>query len=103
MQRWGGKVEQWLERPRPLGAAWIGGSGSCSTHGRFVTGPAPRLALGAGGRLALGCRCSPGARLGLDSCSRPDAPSLCLPSRIKGWWVFHHYISTFLSGVMLTW
>lgn len=23
--------------------------------------------------------------------------------RIKGWWVFHHYISTFLSGVMLTW
>ncbi|XP_065137511.1 transmembrane protein 120A-like [Paramisgurnus dabryanus] len=24
-------------------------------------------------------------------------------SRIKGWWVFHHYISTFLSGVMLTW
>ncbi|XP_053130911.1 ion channel TACAN isoform X2 [Hemicordylus capensis] len=26
-----------------------------------------------------------------------------LNSRIKGWWVFHHYISTFLSGVMLTW
>uniref|UniRef100_A0A8B9GNV2 Transmembrane protein 120A n=1 Tax=Amazona collaria TaxID=241587 RepID=A0A8B9GNV2_9PSIT len=24
-------------------------------------------------------------------------------SKIKGWWVFHHYISTFLSGVMLTW
>ncbi|KAG7226054.1 hypothetical protein INR49_018664 [Caranx melampygus] len=24
-------------------------------------------------------------------------------SRIKGWWVFHHYISAFLSGVMLTW
>ncbi|XP_066518610.1 transmembrane protein 120A-like [Hoplias malabaricus] len=24
-------------------------------------------------------------------------------SRIKGWWVFHHYITTFLSGVMLTW
>ncbi|XP_007422816.1 transmembrane protein 120B [Python bivittatus] len=24
-------------------------------------------------------------------------------SRIKGWWVSHHYISTFLSGVMLTW
>uniref|UniRef100_A0A147A584 Transmembrane protein 120A n=1 Tax=Fundulus heteroclitus TaxID=8078 RepID=A0A147A584_FUNHE len=24
-------------------------------------------------------------------------------SRIKGWWVFHHYLSTFLSGVMLTW
>ncbi|KAG8146054.1 hypothetical protein E2320_012465 [Naja naja] len=23
--------------------------------------------------------------------------------RIKGWWVSHHYISTFLSGVMLTW
>ncbi|XP_035310801.1 ion channel TACAN isoform X1 [Cricetulus griseus] len=23
--------------------------------------------------------------------------------RIKGWWVFHHYVSTFLSGVMLTW
>uniref|UniRef100_A0A8C7YUY3 Transmembrane protein 120A n=1 Tax=Oryzias sinensis TaxID=183150 RepID=A0A8C7YUY3_9TELE len=23
--------------------------------------------------------------------------------RIKGWWVFHHYISAFLSGVMLTW
>uniref|UniRef100_A0A3B3TR69 Transmembrane protein 120Ab n=1 Tax=Poecilia latipinna TaxID=48699 RepID=A0A3B3TR69_9TELE len=22
---------------------------------------------------------------------------------IKGWWVFHHYISAFLSGVMLTW
>lgn len=29
-----------------------------------------------------------------------------LPSdlpRIKGWWVSHHYVSTFLSGVMLTW
>lgn len=24
-------------------------------------------------------------------------------SRIRGWWVFHHYVSTFLSGVMLTW
>ncbi|XP_061596365.1 ion channel TACAN-like [Cololabis saira] len=24
-------------------------------------------------------------------------------SRIKGWWAFHHYLSTFLSGVMLTW
>ncbi|XP_032901879.1 ion channel TACAN [Amblyraja radiata] len=24
-------------------------------------------------------------------------------SRIKGWWVIHHYISAFLSGVMLTW
>uniref|UniRef100_A0A8C9ZCS1 Transmembrane protein 120Ab n=1 Tax=Sander lucioperca TaxID=283035 RepID=A0A8C9ZCS1_SANLU len=24
-------------------------------------------------------------------------------SRIKGWWVFHHYISSFLSSVMLTW
>uniref|UniRef100_A0A8V1AL89 Transmembrane protein 120A n=1 Tax=Gallus gallus TaxID=9031 RepID=A0A8V1AL89_CHICK len=24
-------------------------------------------------------------------------------SKIKGWWVFHHHISTFLSGVMLTW
>ncbi|KAM9319498.1 transmembrane protein 120A [Gastrophryne carolinensis] len=24
-------------------------------------------------------------------------------SRIKGWWVLNHYISTFLSGVMLTW
>ncbi|KAM6946280.1 transmembrane protein 120A-like [Aplochiton taeniatus] len=24
-------------------------------------------------------------------------------SRIKGWWVFHHYISAFLSGVILTW
>uniref|UniRef100_A0AAZ3QV48 Transmembrane protein 120B n=1 Tax=Oncorhynchus tshawytscha TaxID=74940 RepID=A0AAZ3QV48_ONCTS len=24
-------------------------------------------------------------------------------SRIKGWWVSHHYVSTFLSGVMLTW
>uniref|UniRef100_A0A8C4QWQ9 Transmembrane protein 120A n=1 Tax=Eptatretus burgeri TaxID=7764 RepID=A0A8C4QWQ9_EPTBU len=24
-------------------------------------------------------------------------------SRIKGWWVTHHYISTFLTGVMLTW
>lgn len=23
--------------------------------------------------------------------------------RIKGWWVFQHYVSTFLSGVMLTW
>ncbi|CDQ74012.1 unnamed protein product [Oncorhynchus mykiss] len=23
-------------------------------------------------------------------------------SRIKGWWVFHHYVSAFLSGVMLT-
>ncbi|XP_061026320.1 transmembrane protein 120B isoform X6 [Eubalaena glacialis] len=22
---------------------------------------------------------------------------------IKGWWVSHHYVSTFLSGVMLTW
>ncbi|XP_036392885.1 ion channel TACAN-like [Megalops cyprinoides] len=24
-------------------------------------------------------------------------------SRIKGWWVFHHYIAAFQSGVMLTW
>uniref|UniRef100_A0A384CPU0 Transmembrane protein 120A n=1 Tax=Ursus maritimus TaxID=29073 RepID=A0A384CPU0_URSMA len=24
-------------------------------------------------------------------------------AKIKGWWVFHHYVSTFLSGVMLTW
>ncbi|XP_061905041.1 ion channel TACAN [Entelurus aequoreus] len=24
-------------------------------------------------------------------------------SRIRGWWVFHHYVFTFLSGVMLTW
>ncbi|KAL4647663.1 transmembrane protein 120A-like [Arapaima gigas] len=24
-------------------------------------------------------------------------------SRIKGWWVLHHYISAFLSGVTLTW
>ncbi|CAB1348481.1 unnamed protein product [Coregonus sp. 'balchen'] len=24
-------------------------------------------------------------------------------SKIKGWWVFHHYVSAFLSGVMLTW
>uniref|UniRef100_A0A672P9L3 Transmembrane protein 120A n=1 Tax=Sinocyclocheilus grahami TaxID=75366 RepID=A0A672P9L3_SINGR len=24
-------------------------------------------------------------------------------SKIKGWWVFQHYVSTFLSGVMLTW
>ncbi|XP_028662861.1 ion channel TACAN [Erpetoichthys calabaricus] len=24
-------------------------------------------------------------------------------SRIKGWWVLHHYVSTFQSGVMLTW
>uniref|UniRef100_A0AAY5L0Z5 Transmembrane protein 120A n=1 Tax=Esox lucius TaxID=8010 RepID=A0AAY5L0Z5_ESOLU len=23
--------------------------------------------------------------------------------RIKGWWVFHHYVFCFLSGVMLTW
>lgn len=27
----------------------------------------------------------------------------CCVLRIKGWWVFHHYVSTFLSGVMLTW
>nr|XP_019950455.1 PREDICTED: transmembrane protein 120A [Paralichthys olivaceus] len=24
-------------------------------------------------------------------------------SKIKGWWVVHHYVSAFLSGVMLTW
>ncbi|KAI5613008.1 transmembrane protein 120A, partial [Silurus asotus] len=24
-------------------------------------------------------------------------------TKIKGWWVFQHYVSTFLSGVMLTW
>ncbi|XP_060768013.1 LOW QUALITY PROTEIN: ion channel TACAN-like [Neoarius graeffei] len=24
-------------------------------------------------------------------------------SKIKGWWVFQYYVSTFLSGVMLTW
>ncbi|XP_029426982.1 transmembrane protein 120B [Rhinatrema bivittatum] len=28
---------------------------------------------------------------------------ICNGSRIKGWWVSHHYVSTFLSGVMLTW
>lgn len=31
-----------------------------------------------------------------------ECPSSDLP-RIKGWWVSHHYVSTFLSGVMLTW
>uniref|UniRef100_A0A8C4WT69 Transmembrane protein 120A n=1 Tax=Gopherus evgoodei TaxID=1825980 RepID=A0A8C4WT69_9SAUR len=37
-------------------------------------------------------------------CTSPSVslPLLCSP-RIKGWWVFHHYVSTFLSGVMLTW
>lgn len=33
-------------------------------------------------------------------------PELSVPlfsPRIKGWWVSHHYVSTFLSGVMLTW
>lgn len=103
MRRRCGKVEQRLEAPQPLGAAWTGGTGSCSARGHFVTSPAPRLVLGAGGWLVLGWLCSPGGRLGLNLCSRPDAPCLCLPSRIKGWWVFHHYVSTFLSGVMLTW
>ncbi|XP_058268121.1 ion channel TACAN isoform X2 [Hemibagrus wyckioides] len=28
---------------------------------------------------------------------------LVVSYRIKGWWVFQHYVSTFLSGVMLTW
>ena len=34
------------------------------------------------------------------------SPCLSFPlfsPRIKGWWVSHHYVSTFLSGVMLTW
>ncbi|XP_038554206.1 uncharacterized protein LOC119887485 isoform X2 [Micropterus salmoides] len=29
--------------------------------------------------------------------------SKLVSSRIKGWWVSHHYVSAFLSGVMLTW
>ncbi|KAM7145104.1 transmembrane protein 120B isoform 2-T2 [Macrochelys suwanniensis] len=37
-----------------------------------------------------------------------DSDKSCVRSwdfqkRIKGWWVSHHYVSTFLSGVMLTW
>uniref|UniRef100_H3BGS5 Transmembrane protein 120A n=1 Tax=Latimeria chalumnae TaxID=7897 RepID=H3BGS5_LATCH len=28
---------------------------------------------------------------------------ICNGSRIKGWWVFHHYVSAFLSGLLLTW
>lgn len=32
----------------------------------------------------------------------PTNCSVCC-CRIRGWWVFHHYVSTFLSGVMLTW
>ncbi|KRX25382.1 Transmembrane protein [Trichinella nelsoni] len=27
----------------------------------------------------------------------------CNGSRIKGWWLFHHYASAVLSGIMLTW
>lgn len=33
----------------------------------------------------------------------PPELSLLFSPRIKGWWVSHHYVSTFLSGVMLTW
>lgn len=38
-----------------------------------------------------------GYTLFTSSCAHPTL------SRIKGWWVSHHYVSTFLSGVMLTW
>uniref|UniRef100_A0A5S6QMM0 Transmembrane protein 120 homolog n=1 Tax=Trichuris muris TaxID=70415 RepID=A0A5S6QMM0_TRIMR len=27
----------------------------------------------------------------------------CNGSRIKGWWLFHHYVSAVLSGILLTW
>lgn len=33
----------------------------------------------------------------------PELPLPLFSPRIKGWWVSHHYVSTFLSGVMLTW
>ncbi|XP_036027540.1 transmembrane protein 120B [Onychomys torridus] len=33
----------------------------------------------------------------------PHLNFLSFSPRIKGWWVSHHYVSTFLSGVMLTW
>lgn len=81
MRRWCGKVE--LEGPWVL-LCFLTSPGSCGVAG-------------------AGLLCSPGVPLALDSRFRPDTASLCLPSRIKGWWVFHHYISTFLSGVMLTW
>lgn len=35
--------------------------------------------------------------------SPPELLFLLFSLRIKGWWVSHHYVSTFLSGVMLTW
>lgn len=35
--------------------------------------------------------------------SSPELSFLLFSPRIKGWWVSHHYVSTFLSGVMLTW
>ena len=37
------------------------------------------------------------------TCVGCSVNSIILYFRIKGWWVFHHYVSTFLSGVMLTW
>lgn len=38
-----------------------------------------------------------------DACVSLPTSFPSLLSRIKGWWVSHHYVSTFLSGVMLTW
>lgn len=35
--------------------------------------------------------------------TRSSSLPVALSFRIKGWWVSHHYVSTFLSGVMLTW
>ncbi|KAB1255260.1 Transmembrane protein 120B [Camelus dromedarius] len=50
-----------------------------------------------GSRHRLGSRETP-ALLSL-----PERLLLLFSLRIKGWWVSHHYVSTFLSGVMLTW
>uniref|UniRef100_A0A4W2BLR2 Transmembrane protein 120A n=1 Tax=Bos indicus x Bos taurus TaxID=30522 RepID=A0A4W2BLR2_BOBOX len=82
--------------PRPQGGGAplelpckVGGSGGAMAEKQGVLAPSH----------CSPASCPPSPDPGAEGTGVTAAPS----RRIKGWWVFHHYVSTFLSGVMLTW
>ena len=82
--------------PRPQGGGAplelpckVGGSGGAMAENQGVLAPSH----------CSPASCPPSPDPGAEGTGVTAAPS----RRIKGWWVFHHYVSTFLSGVMLTW
>lgn len=88
----------WL--PPRLPESWTHCSTSCwcGTTARSPSGRASSSATAPGA--------SPRPPAPVSSCHTCVFPWLCedwCAFRIKGWWVFHHYVSTFMSGVMLTW